>query len=162
MQSQASQRKSDETVSENLLPNQSIIFLPVGTGDSTTIVIDNEHVMQVDLHHMEQANDEDSKYTPIIDVLKDYLPQSDGRPYLAVFALTHADEDHCQGFGTLLNSDILIGEHWATPRLWPEHAEDKTEPRKDARRCHDEADRRGKASLKHFRTERARPTGARV
>src|SRR5258708_23565952 len=162
MQSQASQRKSDETVSETLLPNQSIIFLPVGTGDSTTIVIDNEHVMQVDLHHMEQANDEDSKYTPIIDVLKDYLPQSDGRPYLAVFALTHADEDHCQGFGTLLNSHILIGELWATPRLWREYAEGDTEPCEDARRFHEEADRRVQASLEHIREGREIPSGDRV
>src|SRR5712692_6244584 len=102
MQLQASQRKSDETVSENLLPNQSVIFLPVGTGDSTTIVIDDEHVIQIDLHHMEQANEEDSKYVPVVDFLKEWLPRRDGHPYLAVFALTHADKDHCQGFGALL------------------------------------------------------------
>lgn len=159
---QTSQRKSDETVSENLLPNQSVIFLPVGTGDSTTIVIDDEHVIQIDLHHMEQANEEDSKYVPVVDFLKEWLPRRDGHPYLAVFALTHADEDHCQGFGALLDSDILIGELWATPRLWREYAEDKTEPCEDARRFHEEADRRVQASLEHIRAGRKIPSGDRV
>ena len=149
-------------MSENALPIQSVIFLPVGTGDSTTIVIDDEHVMQVDLHHMEQANEKDSTYTPVVDFLKEWLPQREGRPYLAVFALTHADEDHCQGFGALLDSDILIGELWATPRLWREYAEDKTEPCEDARRFHDEAERRVKASLKHIRAGRGIPSGDRV
>ena len=149
-------------MSENALPIQSVIFLPVGTGDSTTIVIDDEHVMQVDLHHMEQANEKDSTYTPVVDFLKEWLPQREGRPYLAVFALTHADEDHCQGFGALLDSDILIGELWATPRLWREYAEDKTEPCEDARRFHDEAERRVKASLKHIRAGRGTPSGDRV
>src|SRR5713226_4227465 len=97
-----SQRKSNESKIENPLPNQGVVFAPVGTGDSSTIVIDDEHVIQVDLHHMEQANESDSKHTPVVDILKGSLPQRNGRPYLAVFALTHADADHCQGFGDLL------------------------------------------------------------
>src|SRR5258708_4169080 len=69
-------------MSENQFPDQSVIFHPVGTGDSTTIMIDNEHVIQVDLHHMESANEEDSKYTPVVDVLKELLPQRNSHPYL--------------------------------------------------------------------------------
>src|SRR6266566_5982020 len=111
---------------------------------------------------MEQANEEDSKYAPVVDVLKESLPQRNGRPYLAVFVLTHTDEDHCQGFGTLLDSDILIGELWATPRLWREYAEDNTEPCEDARRFHEEADRRVQASLEHIRAGREIPSGDRV
>lgn len=149
-------------MSKNQYPNQSVIFPPVGTGDSTTIVIDDEHVIQVDLHHMEKANEEDSKYTPVVDVLKEILPQRNSHPYLAVFALTHADEDHCQGFGALLDSDILIGELWATPRLWREYAEDNTEPCEDARLFHEEADRRVQASLEHIRAGREIPSGDRV
>jgi hypothetical protein len=91
---------------------------------------------------MEQANEENSKYTPIVDFLKESLPQRNSCPYLAVFALTHADKDHCQGFGTLLDSDILIGELWIIPRLWHEHAEDETELYGVARQFHKEADRR--------------------
>ena len=149
-------------MSANQFPDQSVIFHPVGTGDSTTIMIDNEHVIQVDLHHMESANEEDSKYTPVVDVLKELLPQRNSHPYLAVFALTHADEDHCQGFGTLLDSEILIGELWATPRLWREYAEENTEPCEDARRFHEEADRRVQASLEHIRAGREIPSGDRV
>src|SRR5258708_13505954 len=149
-------------MSENQSLNQVVIFQPVGTGDSTTIVIDGEHVIQVDLHHMEIANEEVSKYTPIVDVLKELLPQRNSHPYLAVFALTPADEDHCQGFGALLDSDILIGELWATPRLWREYAEDNTEPCEDARRFHEEADRRVQASLEHIRAGREIPSGDRV
>jgi beta-lactamase superfamily II metal-dependent hydrolase len=157
-----SQRKSDESISENPFPSQSVIFLPVGTGDSTTIVIDDEHVIQVDLHHMDQANEEDSKYVPVVDFLKEWLPKRNGHPYLAVFALTHADEDHCQGFGALLDSDILIGELWATPKLWREYAEDNSEPCEDAHRFHEEADRRVQTSLKHIRAGHEIQSGDRV
>ncbi len=157
-----SQSKSNETTYENPLPNQGVVFLPVGTGDSTIIVIDDEHVMLVDLHHMEQANERDSKHTPVVDVLKDSLPKRNGRPYLAVFALTHADEDHCKGFGTLLDSGILIGELWATPRLWRELAEEGVELCEDARRFHEEADRRVQASIKYIRAGRAISSGDRV
>lgn len=144
-------------------PEQGIVFLPVGTGDSTTIVIDDEHVMQVDLHHMTDADDEDgSTHVPVIDVLQQTLPQRDGRPYLAVFALTHADADHCQGFGALLDSDILIGELWATPRLWREYAEAEETPCEDAQRFHEEAQRRVEASLAHIEAERPIPSGDRL
>jgi len=157
-----SQSKSDETVSENSLRNQGVVFPSVGTGDSTTIVIDDVHVVQVDLHHMEQANEEDSKYTPVLDFLKEHLPQRNSHPYLAVFALTHADKDHCQGFGALLDSGIHIGELWATPRLWREYAEDDTELYEDASLFHEEADRRVQASLEHIRAGRGIPSGDRV
>lgn len=156
------QHKSDEAASENPFSKQAVVFLPVSTGDSTTIVIDKAHIMQVDLHHMEQANEEGSKYVPVVDVLKEWLPQRDGRPYLAVFVLTHADEDHCQGFGALIDSGILIGELWATPRLWREYAEGDTEPCEEARRFHKEADRRIEASLGHIRAGREIPSGDRV
>jgi beta-lactamase superfamily II metal-dependent hydrolase len=142
-------------------PAQGVIFLPVGTGDSTTIVIDDEHVMQVDLHHVGDA-DEGSAHVPVIDVLHESLPQRDGRPYLAVFALTHADADHCQGFGALLDSDILIGELWATPRLWREYAAEDAEPCEDAQRFHEEAQRRVKASLAHMEAGRPIPSGDRL
>jgi len=76
------------------LPEQGVIFWPIGTGDSTTIVVDDRLVMQVDLHDTAAADD--SVVTPVIDRLADELPTlDDGTPYLAVFALTHADQDHC-------------------------------------------------------------------
>lgn len=142
-------------------PQQGVIFWPVGTGDSTTIVIDDDHVVQVDLHDMGASDD--GIYAPIIDRLMAALPERDGHPYLAVFALTHADLDHCKGFGDLLDSDILIGEIWATPRLWREYAEDDGSPLcEDAQRFHDEAERRVTATLNHIKAGREIPSGDRV
>ena len=143
-------------------PQQGVIFWPVGTGDSTTIMIDDDHVVQVDLHDM-VASDDDEIYAPIIDRLMAALPERDGHPYLAAFALTHADLDHCKGFGDLLDSDIHIGEIWATPRLWREYAEDEGATLcEDAQRFHDEAERRVMATLDHIKAGREIPSGDRV
>lgn len=107
------------------LPTKGFVFWPVGTGDSTTIVVDkDEAVMQVDLHHLSSANDEDDPHAAIVDELEEHLPKNeDGEPYLAVFALTHPDTDHIKGFEELLNR-IEIGEIWHTPRIFREYHED--------------------------------------
>jgi beta-lactamase superfamily II metal-dependent hydrolase len=97
------------------VPRRGIMFWPVGTGDSTTIVIDDDHVIQVDLHDMAQADLDGAVVMPVVDELAACLPKRDGRPYLAVFVLTHADQDHCRGFADLLEA-VTIGELWATPR----------------------------------------------
>ncbi len=144
------------------LPGQGIVFWPVGTGDSTTIVISSRLVMQVDLRDMASADEGDAVVAPVIDRLAGTLPTLiDGTPYLAVFALTHGDLDHCCGFGDLLDSDILIGEIWATPRLWRELA-DGEEPCPDAQRFHDEAKRRVAATLKAITAGRIPASGDRI
>jgi hypothetical protein len=145
------------------LPGQGVVFWPVGTGDSTTAVIDETHVLQVDIRDMKAADEEDAVVAAVIDRLAETLPRTaDGaRPYLSVFALTHGDLDHCCGFGDLLDSDILIGELWATPRLWREHATGE-EPCTDAKRFHEEADRRVKATLEHVDAGRPVPSGDRI
>ena len=104
------------------LPDQGLVFWPVGTGDSTTIVIDDEHVVQVDLHDMAMADDDGAVVAAVVDRLVEVLPQRDGMPYLAAFILTHADMDHCLGFADLLDK-VTIGELWATPRLWREYTD---------------------------------------
>src|SRR6266545_4170199 len=130
------------------LPDRGWVHWPVGTGDSTTIVAGDGLVMQIDLRDMKSADEDGAAVAPVIDRLADTLPAlSDGTPYLAAFALTHADQDHCCGFGDLLDSDIVIGELWATPRLWRERAEGD-EPCADAQRFHEEAERRVAATLK--------------
>ncbi len=129
------------------LPDRGVVFWPVGNGDSTTLVVDDRLVMQVDLHDMVSADDDGSVVAPVIDRLADLLPKENSKPYMAVFALTHADKDHCGGFGDLLDSEIVIGELWATPRLWRELADDE-ELCEDAQRFHDEALRRVKATLR--------------
>ena len=120
------------------LPDKGFVFWPVGSGDSTTIVIDDEHVMQVDLRQMEASSDEGDPHAPVADLLEKLLPQKDGKPYLAAFVLTHPDEDHCQGFANFMDK-VLIGEIWLAPRVLSEFDEDLCE---DAQVFKDEAQRR--------------------
>lgn len=113
-------------------PARGAFFWPIGTGDSTTIVVDDDTVMQIDLHDMAEADKDDTPEAPVVDKLVECLPLRDGKPYLAVSALTHADKDHCLGFANLLDK-VVIGELWATPRLWREYEEDAASADADRR-----------------------------
>jgi hypothetical protein len=105
------------------LPERGFAFWPVGTGDTTTVAVDEKTVMQVDLHHLECADEDEDPRTPIIDRLVELLPKVDGKPYLATFVLTHPDEDHCCGFGEFLKR-VKIGELWFSPRIFREYKKD--------------------------------------
>jgi hypothetical protein len=132
------------------MPEQGLIFWPVGNGDSTTIVIDNEHVVQVDLCDLAMAREEGAPVAAVVDRLAEILPDGpDGKPYLSGFILTHADRDHCTGFASLLDR-VTIGEIWATPRLWREYseAEDGDGLCDDAKAFQKEAERRVAAVCK--------------
>ncbi len=125
------------------LPEQGFIFWPVGTGDSTTIVVDDSTVIQVDLHNTEKSDDENEDAYHIIDELKEILPKKDGKPFLSVFALTHPDKDHIQGFEELLD-EVIIGEIWHTPRIFLEYQKDLCE---DASVFKKEVERRKEATI---------------
>jgi hypothetical protein len=129
------------------LPDKkAVIYWPVGTGDSTTLVLrPGELVMQIDLHHMEKADDPNEPSWPIIDHLVKTLPKRNGRPYLAVFALTHPDQDHCRGFAELLKK-VHIGEIWHTPKIFRAQGDDEALC-EDARAFRNEVHRRRKAIL---------------
>jgi len=119
------------------LPDRGIVFSPVGCGDSITIVIDDDTVVQIDIHHVADAESEDDPRIAIIDELIDSLPERDGKPYLAAFGATHLDSDHICGFKRLLE-EVTIGDLWFTPRvLW-----DQDELSDDAKAFRDEAERR--------------------
>lgn len=106
------------------LPNSGIVFWPVGTGDSTTVVVDKDSaILQVDLHHLSKSEDDDEVHVPIVDELVRLLPKRNGRPYLAAFALTHPDKDHTCGFADLLER-VEIGQIWHTPRIFREYDKD--------------------------------------
>lgn len=125
---------------------KSAIFWPVGTGDSTTIVLKpGETVMQIDLRHLEKADDPDEPEWPIIDQLVKSLPKRNGRPYLALFILTHPDRDHIQGFAELLKK-VEIGELWHTPRIFRDQSDQETLC-DDAKVFRKEVHRRRKAIL---------------
>ena len=116
-------------------PNYGLIFWPVGNGDSTTVVINSKTHLQVDLNHLEKSEDNDNASWAVIDKLVQKLPKLNGKPYLAAFALTHPDQDHCRGFAELLKR-VEIGELWFTPRVFAEYnkelCEDATAFKKEA------------------------------
>lgn len=128
------------------LPKKGFVFWPVGTGDSTTVVVtENELNVQIDLHHMEKADDRDDPAWSIVDELVRLLPKKNGKPYLSVFVLTHPDEDHILGFRELLKK-VDIGEIWHTPRIFRDDEEDNPLC-EDAEAFRKEVDRRRKAII---------------
>ena len=120
------------------MPDRGFVFWPVGTGDSTTIVVDEDRVMQVDIRQMEGSTEENDPHAPVVDLLVEHLPKVDGEPYLSTFVLTHPDKDHCQGFANLLDQ-VTIGELWFAPRVLSEFDEDLCD---DAQAFKEEAQRR--------------------
>ena len=119
-------------------PQRGFVFWPVGNGDSTSIVVADNVVMQVDVNQTDAATDANDPREPVVDRLIGHLPRLAGRPYLATFALSHPDEDHCRGFAQLLD-DVQVGELWFTPRIFREYRKDLCD---DAVAFRDEAMRR--------------------
>jgi hypothetical protein len=127
-----------------VLPEKGFVFWPVGCGDSTTIAVTDEAVMQVDLHHLSCSELEDDPRIAIVDQLVAILPHVNNKPYLAVFVLTHPDEDHCLGFAQLLKK-VNIGELWFSPRVFREYKKDLCD---DAKAFKAEAERRVAKTIK--------------
>ncbi len=128
------------------LPEKGFVFWPIGTGDSTTIMVDEDTAMQIDLRHTAKSEEDDTGEWPIIDELVRTLPKKNDRPFLAVFALTHPDLDHIQGFEELIKQ-VDIGELWHTPRVFRDFEEKETLC-DDAVAFRNEAERRRKAIAK--------------
>ena len=124
-------------MSQNL-PARGFILWPVGNGDSSTIIVNDDIILQLDLNHTSSGEDDNDPKTPVIDELESLLTQHNNRPYLAVFALTHPDQDHCRGFAQLLER-VDIGEMWFTPRVFREYKKDLCD---DALAFRKEAERR--------------------
>lgn len=137
-------------------PDRGFVFWPVGCGDSTTIVVEDDVVVQIDLHHVEDSEKDDDPRIPVIDELLELLPTgSDGKPYLAAFGATHLDKDHVQGFAELLEQ-VTIGDLWFTPRvLWEQ---DQDELCDDAEAFVEEAERR----IKKMKAEGSVGSGHRI
>lgn len=123
----------------------SFIFWPVGCGDTTTVVVSENEIVQIDINDKRMADEESNEHIPIVDELVARLPQRDGKPYLSCFVLTHPDLDHCRGFADLLKR-VSIGEIWHTPRIFREY-EDAEELSDDALAFRKEAHRRAGASI---------------
>lgn len=122
---------------------RGFVFWPVGNGDSTTIILDEHTVLQIDLNQVDEE-DEQNPRVSIVDELIEVLDTGDGEvPLLAAFALTHPDQDHCRGFPDLLER-VEIGELWFTPRIFREYGQDLCD---DAAAFRDEAFRRVRATI---------------
>ncbi len=106
-------------------------------------MIDANTVVQVDLNHLAKSEDNADPTWSVVHYLAARLPTKNKRPYLAVFALTHPDLDHCRGFEKLLE-EVDIGELWFTPRIFFEYKKDLVP---DAKVFHKEAERRVKATI---------------
>jgi hypothetical protein len=117
--------------------------------------------MQVDLHDMAMADEDDAVVAAVVDRLVEVLPRRNGVPYLAAFVLTHADMDHCLGFADLLKK-VTIGELWATPRLWREYTDNDLPLCEDAEAFHKEAKRRVSATEKAVAEGRTPASGDRI
>ena len=65
------------------LPEKGFVFWPVGNGDSTTIVVDSETILQVDVNHLADSEENDDPHAPIVDRLVECLPKVDDKPYLS-------------------------------------------------------------------------------
>lgn len=121
----------------------SFVFWPVGCGDTTTIVVSNDEIVQIDINDKVMAAEKGNEHIPIVDELVEKLPKRGGKPYLSVFALTHPDLDHCRGFKDLLKR-VTIGEIWHTPRIFRESKKDLSP---DAQAFRGEARRRAERMI---------------
>src|SRR5271168_3253171 len=121
------------------MPEHGVIFWPVGCGDSTTVIISDQIVVQIDLHQCASGEEGGEGHAAVIDRLIEILPEVDGKPYLAAFGATHLHADHITGFKRLLD-EVAIGDLWFTPRiLWDEQEDELGE---DAEAFVAEAERR--------------------
>ncbi len=113
------------------LPDRGFVSWPVGCGDSTTVVLDSDTVVQIDIRHAEGSEADDDPRAAVIDELVELLPKTNGKPFLAAFGATHLDKDHIQGFKEL-REKVTIGDLWFTPRvLWEQDQDDLCEDAKD-------------------------------
>jgi hypothetical protein len=126
------------------LAHPSFLFWPVGCGDSTTVVLSDSVVMQIDLNDGAIADSDENERIPVIDELVAKLPKRNGKPYLSCLVLTHPDLDHCKGYSELAKR-VVIGELWHTPRVFREYHADMSD---DAKAFRKEAKRRVAATIK--------------
>ena len=112
----ANRTKRDDMPDDFIPPECGLILWPVGTGDSTTAVVDETRWIQIDLHQLAASQDDDDDRVAVVDRLCELAPTIGDKPYIAAFAATHLDNDHILGFAKLLD-EAVIGELWFSPRV---------------------------------------------
>lgn len=126
-----------------------IKFYPVDNGDTVLIKV-GATAIQVDSNI--RSTEDNDYYDVKTDLLGELSRDSERRPHLDLFILTHPDQDHCRGMKVnyylgdpeKYDSDdkddnrIIIDELWVTPMLFSEASSD------DAKALKKEANRRRK------------------
>lgn len=76
----------------------SITFFPVGNGDMTLIVFDNDQKLLADIHVRQKADDPDDDTPDVMADLRGRLTRDEkGRLFVDGFLLSHPDKDHICG-----------------------------------------------------------------
>ena len=127
-----------------------IKFYPVDNGDTTLIKLKNDTTILFDCNIRSGEKNADGYF--IYDVKSDLLEnlkKRDDKPFVDMFALTHADEDHCLGFNTNFytgnpddyndedNELIIVDELWVTSKIFTNNGvtnNDAKAIRKEAKR----------------------------
>lgn len=73
-----------------------VIFYPVGNGDTSQIVLENNKRVLFDFRHTAKSENEEEPQIDLKQHLRDELKKA-GRNYFDVVAFTHADKDHIAG-----------------------------------------------------------------
>lgn len=135
-----------------------IKYYPVGNGDMSLIILDDESTILVDCNIREASKDEENNQ--MFDVKDDLLKSCKKRndnPFIDVYVLTHGDIDHCRGFKKNFYQgdptkyseknrkagEIIIEEMWFSPMM----AEKNSNDEEDAHQA--EAERRLGLHLKN-------------
>lgn len=140
-----------------------IAFFPVDNGDMTLIEFYDERTLLIDISIRALGNDPDSDIPDVASELRNRLKKdSNGRPYVDAFLLSHPDQDHCRGFkknfhvGPIADyvddnkpyskKRIVIRELWSSPIVFKRASQDNHVLCEDAKALAAEARRRVKVN----------------
>jgi hypothetical protein len=115
----------------------TITFHPVGCGDMTLIQLadDNQTTVLVDINIRQDADDPDGEFRDVAKDLRGRIRRdTNNRPFVDAFLMTHPDADHIRGFerhfhvGPLADyaddekadddKKIIIREIWSSPLVY--------------------------------------------
>lgn len=112
-----------------------ITFFPVGNGDMSLITLADDTTILIDINIRPSSGESDDATCDVATELRQRLRKdSDGKPFVDVFLLSHPDQDHCRGLQTHFHlgkpddykndppegeeKKIFIRELWSSPRVF--------------------------------------------
>lgn len=114
----------------------SITFFPVGNGDMTLVIFDNDQKLLIDLLVRKAADDPDDETPDVMTDLRSRLARDGkGRLFVDGFLLSHPDKDHICGLEAHFHlgppedwaegdDKILIREMWSSPIVFRRASKD--------------------------------------